>query len=495
MRALNRAALLSLGDTVDVVARMGTVMLLARAFSAEEVGAYRQVLMVVQIAQVLAFFHPADSLYYFLPRAAPAERRGLVLRTAVFALATGVLATCVLVLLSEPIARQFQNSRLPELLHVYGLVLPALVLMTCLRPVFVWTNRLVTSTAIQVGAAVLRLAVVAWVLAHGADLRQLFGLVLSVQGLAAAALFASALAFLGGPPRWPRSPTYLEQARYSVPLNIGAFVGTLKRYVDGLAISIAFTPERYAVYALGATELPFISVIPGAIATAIMPNLSQAVHEGRYRDAYSTFRESSRLAALVMMPIFFLALVNADQIVVVLFSDRFRESTGIFIVFLFLLPLRVAIYGSMLRAFGKTHWILRAHAVGLAVHAAISFLSVTAASGPIAFYGPAVSSVVSTYLIAAILTWAIRNETPQEAGSLLPVRDILRIVFAAAVAGLLAGSARWLVSGPPLAVLVVSGLIFVPVFAVVGRLTGAIQRSDVDSALGLLRSRFGGRGG
>jgi O-antigen/teichoic acid export membrane protein len=254
-------------------------------------------------------------------------------------------------------------------------------------------------------------------------------------------------------------------------------------------VSLRFPPERYAVYSLGATEPPFIGLIPGAIASAMLPTLSNLLAANRFDDALSMFREASRRASLLMLPVFWLCLVNADNIVVLLFGERYRESTPVFIIFLLNLPLRVAIYSSLLRALGRTDTIFRVYSVALSVNFVLCVgAALVGGQGPIAFYGPAVSVVLTTYLAAVLLTRTIRTAVPRFAGGLLPMRELVKVFAVASVAAAAAAATR--VLGPPGALLqlVLSTAIFAPTFLALGWATGAIQQRDRYEVVAMLRS-------
>ena len=158
-------------------------------------------------------------------------------------------------------------------------------------------------------------------------------------------------------------------------------VGLIGRQLDKWIISIFFSPEQYAIFSNGAMELPLVGVLAGGLAAAILPAMVKSASENRAEDAISLWQRTSRVCALVMFPSFVLSLLLAPELIVLMFSTKYTDSTYPFIVYLFVLPLRVVVFNSLLRAFSHTAPIIIGAVLAIAVNAALG-IGFVSSGGP-----------------------------------------------------------------------------------------------------------------
>src|SRR6185436_5743235 len=116
-----RAFSLGAANAVDYGLQFILPIVLARALDVESFGHYRLFWLAVMTATTLVSIAMPQSLYFFLPRSEPAQKRLYINQTLVFLVGAGAVAAVVL----SPL-----TPWIPESMH--GLERPALVF-----PVFV----------------------------------------------------------------------------------------------------------------------------------------------------------------------------------------------------------------------------------------------------------------------------------------------------------------------------------------------------------------------
>lgn len=128
-----------------------------------------------------------------------------------------------------------------------------------------------------------------------------------------------------------------------------------------------------------------------------MADMSQKIKEGNIKDALESFRQSSLMGALFLIPLMFFFFVYAKDFITVIFSDKYLESTLPFRIFLLYLPVKIVYYGSALIAFGRTKAIFIRSLIGF-ILTGISCYIFTKFFG---YIGAAIGTILVSYI------WAI----------------------------------------------------------------------------------------
>ena len=129
-------------------------------------------------------------------------------------------------------------------------------------------------------------------------------------------------------------------------------VGAFSRQIDKLIISGYFTSREYAIYANGAMELPLARILNAAVMSVLMPELVVLYNRGEYQKMLALWHRSIRKVSLIILPVMVFLFIFAREFLVLLYSEKYLESAGIFQIYLLTLPIRVTTFGSVLLAAG-----------------------------------------------------------------------------------------------------------------------------------------------
>ena len=193
-----------------------------------------------------------------------------------------------------------------------------------------------------------------------------------------------------GPVRWR------ALLGYGVPLAVTGLVGMLGYQLDRVIVASAFTPEEFAIYALGAVQVPVALLVRQAVNSVLVPVLSERWVAGDPVGLAGLWRDAMRKTSLVILPMFVFLMITADALVVTLFGNAYAESAGIFRVYLALLPLNVATWGLIPMAVGRTGLNVYGSIVLLVVNAAVALALI----GPLGLYGAAAATPVAGLVVA-----------------------------------------------------------------------------------------------
>lgn len=161
-------------------------------------------------------------------------------------------------------------------------------------------------------------------------------------------------------------------------LGMGVFLG-LAAFVEALAAAAGHVlvchwaaPKRYAVYALGAIDLPFVAFLLAAATASATPRLTDQIGQSLYADACDTLQRSIARAALFLFPLFFYLQAAGSLWIETLFGRQYRESAQILAILLWLLPLSAARLHVFFIASGSQQTLLRIHGAALFLKAALA---------------------------------------------------------------------------------------------------------------------------
>ncbi len=261
---------------------------------------------------------------------------------------------------------------------------------------------------------------------------------------------------------------------YAIPLSLSTIAGKLDVQLDKYLIAVLCSAEVFAVYLVGATEIPLVSSVAYSVTMALMPTLI-ALHGKRDVPGFLSYWHGSVVkVAAIMMPVFFLFFVLAGPIVRLVFSEAYSGAQVPFRVYLCLLPLRLCQYGAVVRALGETKVIFYASLAGLVVNAALLYPLYAAFGLP----GPAIAAVSSQLAAIVVLLSAVKRRLGVRWFQVFPFPGVGKALLVAGLSALpLIGVERFL---PGDATRVGVGIpLFLCGYFLLGRVTGVVSRTDI----------------
>lgn len=437
MRIRTRTLLIAATRIAQSLVGMLLAVLLARTLDRESFGTYQQALLVSGFVFTLIAAHCGSALYYFVVRSRPEGRgREQFVNNAALLLLTTAPISLGLFLLAEPLAAAMNHPAAAGALRLFAFYPVAQGFLDQVQPVLLGMDRAWTATRIVALGLVLRVGAVGGALAISGE----------VQWILAAYLGATALtALVGGVVAWrvlPPGPRRLrpgilrEQLAYLFPLAAATAVGAINVQLDKFLITTFFEPGEFAVYAVGALELPFIGFVTSSLQTAILPEMVERARDGNVAGSLALWQEAVRKASLVILPLFCFFVPFAGDFMVALYGQPYEAARWPFLIYLLRLPVRIALYGAFFRAIDQNRYVTRAAVLSLVVNAAVSLSLLLATRGhSVAFVAPAVGTVAASYAAAVYLLGRLAR-LPGVTGPVLPWGFCGRVLAVALVAAI-----------------------------------------------------------
>ncbi|AXA35122.1 Lipopolysaccharide biosynthesis protein WzxC [Candidatus Sumerlaea chitinivorans] len=405
-----RVGVVALMRAVPPATALVTNMILARTLSKEINGEIQKVLIIVQVASLVGAFGLQTSLYYFLPRLRPEEKRSFVLQSFALVMAIGMALAIAIYTHADKVATWLQQPALSDALEVGAITVFAALLGMLADPLFIAERRAGLGLAVAVGAGALQvvwLAVASWTPAaqalglasasRGQQIRMIVWAFAIAHGLRWLAALAFAFVCLPKGRLFPAGLSLLaQQIAYILPVGLTSALDTISSWLDRTLIARFYSSADLAVYTYGAIEIPFIAVVTGAVAPVLLPHFSGLLAQNQRDEVLAVWHRAVRKGGLILFGLFFFFLWLAEDFLVVLYSERYRESSLYFRIYLTLLPLRIVAFMPMLFALGRTRWVLTGALGEIVINLGLSLLLMLRT--PLGMAGPAIGTVLATIL-------------------------------------------------------------------------------------------------
>lgn len=447
------ALVLMSGRAVAMLATFLLPVVLVRVFDPAGIGTYKQLFLVYTTIYVIGSVL-AESLFYFLPRSP--QQAGRYVANAVLALgAIGVSALALLWAYAPAVARGLGNPALGRDLPLIGaflmLMLPAISLEIALiaRKRYRYASwSYAASDLLRVLALILPALV--W--------RRLDALLAGALAFGVARLLAALLYFRAEFRDGLRPDAALQrgQLAYVLPFALAVIVETLQVNYHHFAVSRRFDAATFAVYSVGCFQIPLLELVASPMANVMMVRMTEKLRDGRAKQALEIWAGTARALALVFFPVVALLLVAAPDFIVFLFTESYRASVPIFMIWSLSLALSVLPSDGVLRVYAATRLLLALSVMKLLLIAVSigAFLSLLGLRGAVWVTLAAAAAAKAAALVGMARLMGV------SLARLLPWRELLGIAGLAAVAALPALLLLPALAAPAFVRLALTGLVY-----------------------------------
>ena len=495
-----QAGVLVLGKILATLSEAIVPLAIVRLLGKADVGILSGILLVYStVALVLTAGFP-ETLTFYLPTRAPAERRAIAHKVAQSLLLLGFLGALVLVVISllarfaPSLATGVAGSAPGSASGVESLKYLALL---ALYPIADLPGRMLPNLLIveqraraaagvgivkAVGSAVAALLPISL----GAPL---WVVLLSIGGFGF--VFGCVLLYyirtLYRGVEIIESPITMKTLLgFGLPLGLTDIVSMLNNQLDRYLIVFYFPITAMAEYQAGAWQIPIITTIPYTVGAVYAPRFVELFRSGSAREAIDIWRQSALKSALLVIPITMVFVVASEETMELLFTASYLRAAPVFRWYCILTLGRVATFGSVIVAAGAPRRILQAAVFSMISNAVICFVLVKL----VGFNGPAMGTALAFVPTAIYYCFCIAQATKLDFRQIFPLLGFLRVLLLAGVASLPAWWLKSAVAWPAAARLPAEALLLLGTFALLGTLVGEIRRADWQFLANWLRLRM-----
>lgn len=463
---LGPALLLTSGRMMAFGAAFFIPVVLARVFTPEEFGTYKQIFLLFATLYYIIQLGVATSLFYFLPRRP--ERAGRFVGNALAVLAAaGLACAAAMLLFRDSLEWLFNNPAMPRYAAPIAIYLLLMLVSAPLEIVMIARNRhraaswsYALSDVVRAGLFILPAALTA----------DLVWLMTGAVGFALVRAVAMAVWFRGGVEGGVRPDRTLlrEQLAYALPFGLAVMVATLQTHFHQYAVSHAFDAATFAIYAVGCLQIPLVDFVATPTGDVMMVKMTEELRDGDAAGARATWHDAVGSLALLLFPLVGVLLLTAADLIVLLFTETYAASIPIFMLWTLGVLLAPILTDGVLRVHARTRLLLVISLVQLGAIAVLigPFLSWLGLSGAVLI------TLVALGAAKLIGLAAVGRLLDLDLARLLPWRDLGLVALAAALAYAAGLGAQQAADLSPLPAILVAGTVYAAVYAALTRWWG-----------------------
>jgi O-antigen/teichoic acid export membrane protein len=224
-----------------------------------------------------------------------------------------------------------------------------------------------------------------------------------------------------------------DQVRFSAPLGGAGFIRSFSDKSHHFIVSYLYDPALFAVYAVAYLQIPMVPIAWQSVSELTMIQVTQAYTANRLSEAGQLISDAVRKLSICLIPIYALLTIEAHDVIIALFTEKFAASVPIFQIVLVMVPLTAFNVEYVMRSLGATRIYLHLSWIGLLLGVALPF----ALAAPFGLPGVAAASIIVTLTNQIIMTRVVSRRLGVSVGQLLPWRVIGIVTVASGAAAVI----------------------------------------------------------
>ena len=473
LEALFRPALVLMsGRFLGFVAAFAIPIVLARIFDQTEFGSYKQIFLIFGTMFGIAQVGMAESLYYFLP----SETRrsgGFAFNTLAVLGIFGVISLGALWLWRQEAAELLNNPGLAASIPLVGVYLLFMLMAVVLEIVLTVRKRYAGAATAY---AVTDFVRAAFYLVPVLLFANLHALMLGALGFAALRFTAAAWYVRSAYGNALTADPVALRAHlgYALPFGLAALIEVLQLNLHLYAVAYFVDAATFAIYAVGCLQIPLTDFLVTSTSSVMMINMRERLMEDDLESVVAIWRDSVRKVALVFFPVAVCLLVLAHPLIVLLFTDTYRGSVPIFMIWTLSMLFAALLTDGVLRVFAETRFLIVQNLVRLGLVLATIHWFIA----ELGLIGAVLVTLLTTTVSKLLVLARIKSVMRVSLGQLLPWRSLaitLLIAGGAAVPAILLRSVARL---PDVILLLATGLVYSGAYYVLLLCCGPMQRNE-----------------
>ena len=347
----HQVGVLALGRVFAYAVMFFVPIVNTHSLSVEHYGYYKQFWLLFETLTPILILGFPRSLLYYLPRAeSDKEKSVYATQTVMFLFATSMLAVVFYVVMG-----QILGAGLGAMIRNFFWRLCFFTVCMMLSDYMDWlfaAERQVRRQAIYhaVSSATLAISVmtVSW---YTRSVNALIWTVGIFSGVKCA--FALGYTTLVYKPTLRRvSLTSMrEQLSFALPLGMMAIALLLLAQTDKFIINRLLGREAYAVYIVGAFQLPFVNIIASSVASVTLPMMARYQKDGLVDEVGDLWKRATLKLSLLFSPVFVFFIIAAKKLFAILYPEAYAGAVPVFQIYLFIFLKSVVDMGSIMAVF------------------------------------------------------------------------------------------------------------------------------------------------
>ncbi len=475
-----QVGILTVGRVLAYAVMFFVPLVNTRMLTVEHYGYYRQFWLIFEtLSPILILGFPRSLMYYF-PRAESDEQKSIyATQTIVFLVAMSLVAWLVYSLMAT-----YLGEGMGALVRAFYWRLVAFTMFMMvsqyMEQLWVAERRVVGQSVYHAVTSILQASIVMAIALFTRDVSAM------IWGLAIFAGFKFLFALGYTAKRYTLALNKIslasmkEQLSFAAPLGAASIALVLLSQTDKFIISRFLGREEFAIYTIGAFQVPFVNIIRGSITNVTFPMMAKYQKQGDFAAILALYKRALLKTSVLFFPIFSFLVVSADPFIRSLFEEEYLRAIPVFAVYMFLFLRSSVETGQVLQVFKRNDFVLKVFAAGFAANLVLSI----GLFQWIGRLGVPIGTVITMYLVNIINLMKASSLLQVGFFDMLPLGALGRRLFVALIpAGGLWVAYHYYSVDNPLELVVACGLYSLVYFAIC-QVNGFLTIADLRSLVG-----------
>lgn len=139
-------------------------------------------------------------------------------------------------------------------------------------------------------------------------------------------------------------------------LGLNDILGVISKWIDKFFLLYILTATDFAIFFNGSFEIPLFGLLISVMGSFLMIEISKNV--SLTSKIVQLYRESFLILSTLVFPLFFFLFFFRNELFALVFNNKYDASLPVFVISIFILPLRINNYSVILQCFSKGKTIL-----------------------------------------------------------------------------------------------------------------------------------------
>jgi len=387
-----RALLLGAANAFDYAMQFLLPVVLARTLDAASFGQYRLLWLAIATVMAIAPLGIPQGLFYYLPRAAPAEKRLYVHHSLLWLGIAGLIAA---------LAVSPWNPFLPRAmakLSEFGALVPVFVALWVTSAMLDMLpkseERLVYQATMQMSLAALRAVTLAVGALMTGELRVLIWLLVALVVLKVALLLRYIARHHGLRGAWLERKVFASQFLHCAPFGLSGSLYGLRGQSDQWVAASLFALHNFAAFSVASVLAPLVNLFRMSVNDAFLPSMSRLHAAGDVRGVVRLNTRANLLAATFLCPLLAFAFAFAGDLITFVYTSTYADAAPVMRLYAIGMTGGLIEIGSFVLLLHQGGFAIAVNAVALAISIVLSWTGAIHFGLP----GAAAGSVIAIYL-------------------------------------------------------------------------------------------------
>ncbi len=202
-------------------------------------------------------------------------------------------------------------------------------------------------------------------------------------------------------------------------LGSNEILGIIAKWIDKFFLLYLLTSADFAIFFNGSFEIPLFGLLISVTGSLLLIEISANT---QLKDKITgLFSENFNMLSSIVFPLFFFLLFFREEIFSLAFKDKYNASIPIFLISIFVLPIRINNYSVILQCFSQGKKILWGSILDILL-AAILMITLYPVMGT---RGIALAVVIATWCQVVYYLWHSKSVLKVKITQLVPVKKLI----------------------------------------------------------------------